>query len=154
MPKHVIVDCKSTFYLKLIQYLQDNQFLNFLEEHRFTIFLHQVTDSLLTAIPTPRYLQSTIKVKWVNAFFRKRIELDNNLLEKSLPVINLTYSENKLFCLELSKVHELGLSLSQGIKDERFEVVSKQRLTMIKRSVYPQITHTIRSLVAQSQASQ
>lgn len=153
-----VVDCGTSTFVPLCSYINDCGALGMLAERGVAVFLHSVIAggdlhketvngglSVMDSFPTLK------TVLWLNEF-SGRIEKEHGDFEETsffetfdsriFSLVRLKKRSEATFGVDIRRMMTHSLTFAEAIKDERFEIMAKQRLKMVWRDLDSQL-HSI-----------
>ncbi len=153
----IIIDASSDNFNIIISTLKSNKFKETIKRESLTIIIHflMVGDNRLTQSINGINLitdctNNSIKMSlWLNSYFGE-IECEGVGFESSKiyrkikgkikNIVTLPYSNNHIFNQDYQICIDNALTMMEAIKSPRTFITTKQRITMIKREVFQQIS--------------
>lgn len=152
-----VIDNGSSCFLPLIKYINDNDFLELLEEQSINLIIHTVLagganeDDCLGGLVTLQQLIENAKIKnkniislWLNPFFGSFKSLDDaNKPFFDVSSINNIYllnqSFNDAFVTDFSFINDNRLTHVDALKDPNISFMSKRRIDSFYKSIFIQL---------------
>lgn len=151
--RNFVIDNGSSCFLPLLKYINDNEFLELLEEQGINLVIHTVLsgganeDDCLGGLETLQQLitNSNIKNKdllavWVNPYFGTFKSLENNT-----PLFDVTHIkdifvlnsyDNDLYVSDFSYLNENRITHQEAMNSSNITFMSKRRIDSIYRSIF------------------
>src|SRR3984885_15289559 len=150
-----IVDTGATTFVPLWNYILENEILAFFRSHGRNVFVHSVVTGGQAMSDTlnglERLAQTTSEknvIVWLNEYFGE-VTKDGKTFEefkvaeeyapKLVGSVLIRDRNPQTFGDDLRLMLEQRLTFDEAIKDERFFLVSKQRLAIVRRDLYEQL---------------
>lgn len=156
--ENFVVDCGATTFNPLIEYLQENEAIDFLQSNDCKITMHI---PIVGAQAQEETIKGAVKivqafdcdfVLWLNSYhgkitrngygfetFKEYEEIKHKL--KAIVQLNEVPEDTTGKDLELMTAH--NLIFNEAIANENFNIMSKQRLKLYKRDAYEKIARVI-----------
>jgi hypothetical protein len=146
-----IVDTGATTFVPLWNYVLENEILSFLAKHERQVYIHCVIAGGQALSDTlkgfERLAQTTDQrniVVWVNEFFGEvegftEMKVTQDNLEKLLGSVMIRERNPQTYGDDMSQMLQKRMTFEEAIRSEDFSLVSKQRLTIIRRDIFEQI---------------
>ena len=150
-----IVDTGATTFVPLWNYILENQILPFFRAHERRAFIHSVVTGGQAMTDTlnglERLTQTTSEknvIVWLNEYFGE-VSKDGKSFEefgiagdyahKLVGSVLIRDRNPQTFGDDVRQMLEQRLTFDEAIRDERFFLVSKQRLTIVRRDLFEQL---------------
>ena len=150
-----IIDTGATTFVPLWNYILENQILEFFRAHERRAFVHSVVTGGQAMTDTlnglERLTQTTSEknvIVWLNEYFGE-VSKDGKSFEefgiagdyahKLVGSVLIRDRNPQTFGDDVRQMLEQRLTFDEAIKDERFFLVSKQRLTLVRRDLFEQL---------------
>jgi hypothetical protein len=150
-----IIDTGATTFVPLWNYILENKILEFLKERERAVFVHTIVTGGQARSDTlngvKRLAETTAEkniVVWLNEYFGEFVTNGNafsdlNIAEEqALRILGfvLVHEHNpQTYGDDVRQMLELRLTFEEAIQKPEFSLVSKQRLTIIRREIFEQI---------------
>lgn len=152
-----VIDNGSSCFLPLIKYINDNDFLELLEEQEINLVIHTVLagganeDDCLGGLCTLQKIINNTNVKnknlislWINKFFGKF----KSLSEDNTPLFDVNFvndvfvldtSDNDAFINDLSYINDNRLTHLEILNDPNVTFMSKRRIDSYYKNIFVQL---------------
>lgn len=150
-----IVDTGATTFVPLWNFILENEILALLQSHQRRVFVHSVVAGGQAMTDTlnglERLAQTTLEknvVVWINEYFGEvnkdgkafeEFKIAEEYAHKLVGSVLIRERNPQTFGDDLRLMLEQRLTFDEAIHDERFFLVSKQRLTIVRRDLYEQL---------------
>lgn len=150
-----IIDTGATTFVPLWNYILQNQILQFLKERERRVFVHTIVSGGQARSDTlnglKRLAETTAEkniVVWLNEYFGELVRdgdmfTDLNIAEeqaiKILGFVLVRDHNPQTFGDDVREMLERHLTFEEAIQKPDFSLVSKQRLTIVRREIFEQI---------------
>jgi hypothetical protein len=150
-----IVDTGATTFVPLWNYILDNEILEFFRRYDRNVFVHSVVTGGQAMTDTlnglERLAQTTSHknvVVWVNEYFGEVIrdgrtfeqfQIAEEYAPKLLGTVMIRDRNPRTYGDDIREMLERRLTFDEAIQDEDFNLVSKQRLTIVRRDLFEQL---------------
>ena len=150
-----IVDTGATTFVPLWNFILENEILALFQTHQRRVFVHSVVAGGQAMSDTlnglERLAQTTSQknvVVWINEYFGEvtkdgkafeEFKIAEEYAHKLVGSVLIRDRNPQTFGDDLRLMLEQRLTFDEAIKDERFFLVSKQRLAIVRRDLYEQL---------------
>lgn len=150
-----IVDTGATTFVPLWNFILENEILALFQSHQRRVFVHSVVAGGQAMTDTlnglERLAQTTLEknvVVWINEYFGEvtkdgkafeEFKIAEEYAHKLVGSVLIRERNPQTFGDDLRLMLEQRLTFDEAIHDERFFLVSKQRLTIVRRDLYEQL---------------
>jgi hypothetical protein len=150
-----IVDTGATTFVPLWNFILENEILEMFQIHQRRVFVHSVVAGGQAMSDTlnglERLAQTTSQknvIVWINEYFGEvtkdgktfeEFKIAEEYAHKLVGSVLIRDRNPQTFGDDLRLMLEQRLTFDEAIKDERFFLVSKQRLTIVRRDLYEQL---------------
>lgn len=150
-----IVDTGATTFVPLWNFILENEILALFQTHQRRVFVHSVVAGGQAMTDTlnglERLAQTTSQknvVVWINEYFGEVVKdgkafeefkIAEEYAHKLVGSVLIRDRNPQTFGDDLRLMLEQRLTFDEAIKDERFFLVSKQRLAIVRRDLYEQL---------------
>src|ERR1700691_5970014 len=150
-----IVDTGATTFVPLWNYILENEILEFFGSHGRSVFVHSVVTGGQAMTDTlnglERLAQTTSEknvIVWLNEYFGEvskdgksfeEFKIAGDYAHKLVGSVLIRDRNPQTFGDDLRLMLEQRLTFDEAIKDERFFLVSKQRLAIVRRDLFEQL---------------
>ncbi|HTW64443.1 MAG TPA: hypothetical protein VME17_07505 [Bryobacteraceae bacterium] len=150
-----VVDTGATTFVPLWNYILENDILAFLRAHNRNVFVHSVvtggqalTDTLNSLERLAQTTTDKSVVVWLNEYFGE-IAIDGKTFEqfkiaeeyapKLVASVVIRERNPHTYGDDVRMMLERRLTFEEAIRNEDFSLVSKQRLTIVRREIFEQL---------------
>ncbi len=150
-----IIDTGATTFVPLWNYILQNQILQFLKERERSVFVHTIVSGGQARSDTlnglKRLAETTAEqniVVWLNEYFGELVG-DGNMFadlniaeEQAIKILGFVLVRDhnpQTFGDDVREMLERRLTFEEAIQKPEFSLVSKQRLTIVRREIFEQI---------------
>jgi hypothetical protein len=150
-----IVDTGATTFVPIWNYILENEILEFFRPHERRVFVHSVVTGGQAMTDTlnglERLAQTTSQkniIVWLNEYFGEvskdgksfeEFEIAEEHAHKLVGSVLIRDRNPQTFGDDVRQMLEQRLTFDEAIKDERFFLVSKQRLAIVRRDLFEQL---------------
>lgn len=152
---HFIIDNGASSFVPIAKYLSRNEIVDLLNEHGKVVYFHvpiaggPAQEETLTGFHglLSQFKTNANFIVWENRYFGE-IAYEGMTL-KEMPIFKkfedridavISFGERKpQFTLDFEKMAKASLTFEEAIKSKDFFIMSKQRLTMLRRDLFIQI---------------
>lgn len=151
-----IVDTGATTFVPLWNYILENQILQFLRARERPVFVHTIVTGGQARSDTlnglKRLADTTADkniVVWLNEYFGELVKSEGDLFdelniaeEQALKILGFVLIRDhnpQTYGDDVRQMMERRLTFDEAIKIPEFSLVSKQRLTIVRREIFEQI---------------
>ena len=150
-----IVDTGATTFVPLWNFILENEILEMFQIHQRRVFVHSVVAGGQAMSDTlnglERLAQTTSQknvIVWINEYFGEvtkdgktfeEFKIAEEYAHKLVGSVLIRDRNPQTFGDDLRLMLEQRLTFDEAIKDERFFLVSKQRLAIVRRDLYEQL---------------
>lgn len=151
-----VVDTGATTFVPLWNYMLENEILRFLVEHDRKVYVHSVvtggqalTDTLNGFSEVAKTTGNRNIIVWLNEYFGEVLGDEGKLFEelevaqqhadRLVGSITIRERNANTFGDDMKQMLERRLTFDSAIKDAGFSLVSKQRLTIVRRDLFEQL---------------
>ena len=150
-----IIDTGGTTFVPLWNYILQNQILQFLKERERQVFVHTIVSGGQARSDTlnglKRLAETTAEqniVVWLNEYFGELVR-DGNMFtdlniaeEQAIKILGFVLVRDhnpQTFGDDVREMLEQRLTFEEAIQKPDFSLISKQRLTIVRREMFEQI---------------
>jgi hypothetical protein len=150
-----VIDTGATTFVPLWNYILQNQILQFLKERDRRVFVHTIVAGGQARSDTlnglKRLAETTAEkniVVWLNEYFGELVADGNTFTDLNIPdeealkvlgFVLIREHNPQTFGDDVREMLERRLTFDEAIKRPEFSLVSKQRLTIVRRDIFEQI---------------
>ena len=155
-PGACVVDTGATTFVPLWNYILENEILRFLADHGRQSYIHAVitggqalSDTLngfakIAATNSDRNI-----IVWLNEYFGEiggqqgqpfeELKVAQDHAERVLGAVTIRERNHHTFGDDVKEMLQRRITFDAAIEDERFSLVSKQRLSIVRRDLFEQL---------------
>ncbi|HEF3309263.1 nucleotide-binding protein [Campylobacter coli] len=152
--KNYIIDSGATTFIPLIDYLKENEVLDFLTSNSLEVYMHvpivggQARDDTILGLTQLTQAFNCSFVVWVNEYhgsiIKDNLEFEETkeyqaIKEKIKAIIYLNVLSKDTFGKDLLELTSKNLTFDEAMQDKSFSLMSKQRLKIFKDKAFIQI---------------
>ncbi|EAK0764978.1 conjugal transfer protein TraL [Campylobacter coli] len=152
--KNYIIDSGATTFIPLIDYLKENEVLDFLTSNSLEVYMHvpivggQARDDTILGLTQLTQAFNCSFVVWVNEYhgsiIKDNLEFEETkeyqaIKEKIKAIIYLNALSKDTFGKDLLELTSKNLTFDEAMQDKSFSLMSKQRLKIFKDKAFIQI---------------
>ncbi|MDN5071433.1 conjugal transfer protein TraL [Aliarcobacter butzleri] len=145
-----IVDSGATTFIPLIDYLKENQAIEFLKSNKVEVYMHipivggQAREDTILGLTQLVSAFNCNFIVWVNEYHGALNDFENTeqykaIKDKIKAIIYLNSLSKDTFGKDLLDLTSKNLTFDEALKDKTFSLMSKQRLTIFKDKAFKQI---------------
>lgn len=154
--KHFIIDNGASGFLPFSLYLEQNAVPELLADSNRQLLIHTIVtggeammDTLTGLKALADAMPTTAKIiVWLNEYFGEvksdqtrfeNMKIYTNLKDRIEAIVTLPTLNDELFREDFRQMRENKLSFTEAVQNPDFNIMSKQRLNLIKNDIYKQI---------------
>ncbi|EKT0455033.1 conjugal transfer protein TraL [Campylobacter jejuni] len=148
--KNYIIDSGATTFIPLIDYLKENEILDFLKSNNLEVYMHvpivggQAREETITGLAQLTQTFDCFFVAWINEYHGPILEFEETkeyqaIKEKIKAIIKLNSLSKDTFGKDLLELTAKNLTFDEAMQDKNFSLMSKQRLKIFKDKAFNQI---------------
>ncbi|EAI4450162.1 conjugal transfer protein TraL [Campylobacter jejuni] len=152
--KNYIIDSGATTFIPLIDYLKENEILEFLTNNKIEVFMHvpivggQARDDTILGLTQLTQAFKCSFVVWINEYhgsiIKDGVDFENTaeyeaIKENIKAIISLNSLSKDTFGKDLLELTSKNLTFNEAMQDKNFSLMSKQRLKIFKDKAFQQI---------------
>lgn len=145
-----VVDSGATTFIPLIDYLKENQAIEFLKSNKVEVYMHipivggQAREDTILGLTQLVSAFNCNFIVWVNEYHGALNDFENTeqykaIKDKIKAIIYLNSLSKDTFGKDLLDLTSKNLTFDEALKDKTFSLMSKQRLTIFKDKAFKQI---------------
>ena len=149
-----VVDTGATSFLPMMTYLKQNEVIEFLQSTGRRVILHaplvggQAMDETVRGLGSILEFKTAEVVVWENEFFGPVIKngvgfvqspLYKEYMERVIGIVRIAQRDSDTFGKDLANMTTRRLTFSDALESSEFMVMSRQRLTMVRRETFHQL---------------
>jgi len=151
-----VVDNGSSTFVPLSAYMIENNVVPFLTEMGKTVYIHTVLtggqglDDTMTGLNTLLSTQPAQIVVWENEYFGEVIKegkrfIDSKMYDKNKEriqgIVTIHRRNHETYVVDMEYLAAKKMTFDEGMSSGLFEMMAKQRLRTMQRSIYDQLAH-------------
>ncbi|ELR6600889.1 conjugal transfer protein TraL [Campylobacter coli] len=156
--ENYIIDSGATTFIPLIDYLKENEVLDFLTNNNLEVYMHvpivggQARDDTILGLTQLTQAFNCSFVVWVNEYhgsiIKDNLEFEETkeyqaIKEKIKAIIYLNALSKDTFGKDLLELTSKNLTFDEAMQDKSFSLMSKQRLKIFKDKAFSQISNIL-----------
>ncbi|MFW0695682.1 conjugal transfer protein TraL [Aliarcobacter butzleri] len=145
-----VVDSGATTFIPLIDYLKENQAIEFLKSNKVEVYMHipivggQAREDTILGLTQLVSAFNCNFIVWVNEYHGAFNDFEDTeqykaIKDKIKAIIYLNSLSKDTFGKDLLDLTSKNLTFDEALKDKTFSLMSKQRLTIFKDKAFKQI---------------
>jgi hypothetical protein len=146
-----VVDTGATTFVPLWNYILENEVLGLLNKHGRQVYVHSVVaggqalpDTLNGFTKLAQTTDQRNVIVWLNEYFGEvegftEFKETQDSLEKLVGSVMIRERNPQTFGDDVKQMLQRRMTFDEAIRSEEFSLVSKQRLTIIRRDIFDQI---------------
>ena len=146
-----IVDTGATTFVPLWNYVLENEILGLLSKHGRQVYVHSVVaggqalpDTLNGFEKLAQTTDQRNVIVWLNEYFGEvegftELKVTQDNLGKLVGSVMIRERNPQTYGDDVKQMLQMRMTFDEAIRSEEFSLVSKQRLTIIRRDIFEQI---------------
>lgn len=156
--ENYIIDSGATTFIPLIDYLKENEVLDFLTNNNLEVYMHvpivggQARDDTILGLTQLTEAFNCSFVVWINEYhgsiIKDNLEFEETkeyqaIKEKIKAIVYLNALSKDTFGKDLLELTSKNLTFGEAMQDKSFSLMSKQRLKIFKDKAFSQISNIL-----------